>query len=316
MRDVVKTNVKRKQSTRRSRRRQRQHSAYLILVLVLVVGIGITLSMTLMFNVQDIIVVNETDTPDTTIVEYSGIEAGDNLVRIDTAIAAERIHANVVYAEKVTVDRIYPSTVKIKVERAKPIANISQSYGYLLVSTSNRVLEELKGSPCEGLIVVYGYNPAQGTIGMYLKSEDEKRDNVLKTITAAVDECADERIQCIDMTDQSDILVRFGDNVIFHMGSAGDAVYKLKLAAKTIECINPRKQYRLVMVGNNQISVLPEKEEAFLRFTREGIRSESDREEESIETTVSTIDTSYIAVRTTYTTTVPMEGTTTSTYMP
>ena len=275
MRDVVKTNVKRRQSSKRSRRRTRRHTAYITLVFVLVLGIGIALSMTLLFNIKEITVINETDTPDSEIIELSGIKTGDNLVRIDPVIAAEKIRANVVYAEKATVRRVFPSTVEITVEKAVPIANISQSYGYLLVSGSNRVLEELKEAPREGLIIITGYNPAQGTIGMVLRSEDEKRDNVLKTLTSAVAECNNEQIVSIDMTDQSDILVQFGDTVVFHMGSAGDAVYKLRFAAKTIEELNPRKRYVLTMIGNNQISVVPE--ESILKpFTKKSADTEAE----------------------------------------
>ncbi|MBP0972247.1 MAG: FtsQ-type POTRA domain-containing protein [Oscillospiraceae bacterium] len=258
MRDVVKTSVRRQQNSKRKRRRTRRHTTYFALVAVLVVGIGIALSMTLFFNITDIVVINETDVPDDQIIALSGISYQDNLVRLDSAIAAEKVRMHVAYAEKVTVSRIFPSTVEIKVEKAEPVANISQSYGYLLVSASNRVLEELKGAPREGLIIITGYNPAQGTIGMVLKSEDEKRDNVLKTLTAAVSECKNEQIKSIDMTDQSDILVQFGDNVTFHMGTSADAVYKLRFAAKTTEHLTPGRKYHLTMIGNNQISEIPE----------------------------------------------------------
>lgn len=257
MREVEKTSVKRQQSSKRKRRRTRRHTAYFALVAVLVIGIGIALSMTLFFNITEIVVINETDVPDADIVTLSGISYQDNLVRLDAAIAAEKVRVHVAYAEKVTVRRIFPSTVEITVEKAEPVANISQSYGYLLVSASNRVLEELKGAPREGLIIITGYNPAQGTIGMVLKSEDEKRDNVLKTLTAAVSECKNEQIVSIDMTDQSDILVQFGENVKFHMGTASDAVYKLRFAAKTIEHLTPGREYELTMIGNNQISEIP-----------------------------------------------------------
>ena len=147
MQDVVKQSVKRQRSSKRRRRRTRGHRAYILLVIVLVIGLAAALSMTLFFNIKDIVVINETDTPDEQIVELSQIRYQDNLVRLDTNIAAERIRANVVYAEKVTVTRQFPSTVEIKVERAQPVANITQSYGYLLVSSSNRVLEELKEDP-------------------------------------------------------------------------------------------------------------------------------------------------------------------------
>lgn len=258
MQDVVKTSVKRQRSSKRKRRRTRRHTAYILLVAVLVVGLGAALSMTLFFNVTDIVVINETDTPDDRIIELSGIRLKDNLVRLDTAIAAETVRANVVYAEKVTVTKQFPSTVQIYVEKAVPVANISQSYGYLLVSASNRVLEELKDAPREGLLVVTGYNPMEGSIGMVLRSEDEKRDNILKTLTAAVSECGNEMINTIDMADQSDIIAYFGENIVFHMGSSSDAVYKLRFASETIEQLNPAKKYKLTMIGNNQISVLPE----------------------------------------------------------
>lgn len=256
MRDVVKESVKRHQSSKRQRRRKRRHRAYFALVILLVLGIGLALSMTLFFNVTDIVVNNETDASEEEIVALSGIAYKDNLVRLDTKSAAQRITAGIAYAENVRVEKKYPSTIEITVEKAKPVANISQSYGYLLVSGSNRVLEELKGDPMPDLIVITGYNPAQGTIGMYLQSEDEKRDNVLKTLTAAVGECNNRDIKSIDMTDQSSIIVQFGDNVEFHMGTSNDAVYKLRFAAKTIERLNPNKKYLLTMIGNNQISVI------------------------------------------------------------
>lgn len=258
MQDVVKTSVSRRQNSKRRRRRTRRHTTYIALVAVLVLGIGAALSMTLFFNVAEIVVYNETDTPDEQIIELSSIRKGDNLVRLDTAIAAETVRQNVVYAEKVRIERVFPNTVEIYVEKAVPVANISQSYGYLLVSASNRVLEELKEAPREGLIIISGYNPAEGSIGMVLRSEDEKRDNVLKTLTAAVSECSDDQIWSIDMADQSDIIVYFGEDVVFHMGSSSDAVYKLRLAAKTIEQLKSGKKYRLTMIGNNQISVVSE----------------------------------------------------------
>ena len=261
MQEVVKQNVKRQRSSKRRRRRTRSHRAYILLVIVLVIGLAAALSMTLFFNVTEIIVNNETDTPDEQIVELSGIRYQDNLIRLDTLIAAERIRANVAYAEKVTVKRKFPSAVEINVERAVPVANITQSYGYLLVSASNRVLEELKEDPYPGLLIISGYNPAEGSIGMVLRSEDEKRDNILKTLTAAVAGCGNPMIWSVDMADQSDILVYIGSNAVFHMGNANDADYKLKLALDVfgrLNQINASKKYKLTMIKNNQISVLPQ----------------------------------------------------------
>lgn len=308
MRDIEKTNVRRKQNAKRKRRRTRRRTAYVTLVAVLVLGIGITLSMTLFFNITDIVVHNGTDVPDEDIVALSGISYQDNLVRLDSAIAAERIRSKVAYAEKVTVRRVFPSTVEIDVEKAEPVANISQSYGYLLVSASNRVLEELKGEPRAGLIIISGYNPALGTIGMVLKSEDEKRDNVLKTLTSAVSECNNEQIVSIDMTDQSDILVQFGEDVQFHMGSASDAVYKLQFAAEAIKQLIPGRKYVLTMIGNNQISEVPM--EAYERY------QQKDQDETSAPAVTGTAANAVPAVTTVQTAALPVPVLTTTSEMP
>lgn len=262
MRDVVKTNVKRQQSSKRQHRRSRLNPLYCLLVVVLVIGIGTALSMTLFFNVTDIVVDNETDAANEEIVRLSGIKYQDNLVRLDTRAAEKAITNAVVYAENVEVRKRFPSTVEITVKKAAPVANISCSYGYLLVSSSGRILEMLKDdSPREGLLLVTGYNPAVSAPGEQIQSEDQRLDTALRTMTAAVAACNSDRIVSVDLRDQSDILVQIGEHVTYHMGNSSDAVYKLRLALATEQKVNPQKKYRFTMVGNNQISVIPEEPE-------------------------------------------------------
>ncbi|MBQ3939767.1 MAG: FtsQ-type POTRA domain-containing protein, partial [Oscillospiraceae bacterium] len=219
-------------------------------------------SMTLFFNVTDIVVDNETDAANEEIVRLSGIKYQDNLVRLDTRAAEKAITNAVVYAENVEVRKRFPSTVEITVKKAAPVANISCSYGYLLVSSSGRILEMLKDdSPREGLLLVTGYNPAVSAPGEQIQSEDQRLDTALRTMTAAVAACNSDRIVSVDLRDQSDILVQIGEHVTYHMGNSSDAVYKLKLALATEQKVNPQKKYRFTMVGNNQISVIPEEPE-------------------------------------------------------
>ncbi len=261
MRDVVKTNVKRQQSSKRQHRRSRLQPVYFLLVVVLVIGIGAALSMTLFFNVTDIIVTNETNAADEEIVRLSGIHYQDNLMRLDTKAAERAITSAVVYAENVSVRKKFPSSVEIVVRKAQPVANISCSYGYLLVSSSGRILEMLDAdSPREGLLMVTGYNPAVSVPGEQIQSEDERLDTALKTMTTAVAAVGSSKIMQVDLRDQSDILVQIGTHVTFHMGSSTEAVYKLRLALKAEEEVNPGKKYRFMMVGNNQISVVPDEE--------------------------------------------------------
>ncbi len=257
MRDIVKTNVKRQQSSKRQHRRTRYRAMYFLLVIFLVLGIGISLSMTMLFNLTTIEVDNETQYGEQDIITASGIRAGDNLVRLDTAVAEQRIKTALPYAEQVTVKRKFPTTVQIHVTKAEPIANVKYSHGYLLISVSNRNLET-RTEPMPDLLLIEGFDPASDTPGQEFLSSEPGENDVLRAVTAAVVESGVEGIVSVDITDHYGILVRFGDKIVFEMGNCNDAAYKLQFAAETIKKLNPDRNYRLRMIGSNQISVISE----------------------------------------------------------
>ncbi len=257
MQEIVKTNVKRQQSSKRHHRRTRYHALYFVLVLLLVLGIGVSLSMTLLFNITTIDVRNGTRYAESDIISVSGISAGDNLVRLDTAVSAERIRASLPYAESVKVKRVFPSTVEITLTEAVPVASVEYSHGYLLISASNRILETV-AEPMEGLLIIRGFDPASDSPGSYFTSLDPSEDDILRTITAATIESGVENIYAIDIEEPYNIMVHYDHGSVFEMGNYIDAVYKLKLADATMQELSEGRLYRLRMVGDNQISVVSE----------------------------------------------------------
>lgn len=257
MHEIVKTNVKRQQSSKRHQRRTRYHALYFALVMLLVLGVGVSLSMTLLFNITTIEVANETDYADADIIALSGIEAGDNLVRLDTAVAAETIRASLPYAESVKVKRQFPSTVVITVTEAVPVANVQYSHDYLLISGSNRILATVE-APMEGLMIVEGFQPATDEPGQEFASRIPGQDDALRALTAAVIDSGVSGVRTINIEKQYNVIVYFGEHITFEMGGYTDAVYKLRLAAATIDQLTEGRAYRLRMVGDNQISVVNE----------------------------------------------------------
>lgn len=257
MQEIVKTNVKRQQSSKRHHRRTRYHALYFALVVLLVLGVGVSLSMTLLFNITTIEVTNETQYAQEDIIQLSGIEAGDNLVRLDTAVAAESIRASLPYAEKVTVKRKFPSTVEITVTEAVAVANVEYSHGYLLISASNRNLETTE-HPVADLLIIKGFDPANDVPGDYFTSREPGEDDVLRAITAATIDSGVENVYAIDIAKHYNVIVYYENGNVFEMGSYTDAVYKLRLADATMKELNEERAYRLRMVGDNQISVLSE----------------------------------------------------------
>ena len=87
MKDVEKTNVERENSSKRMRRRKRKMNLYGLIVILLVLTVGITVSYTFLFNISEIRVSGESDQYTAEeIVSASGINKGDNLLRLNTSI--------------------------------------------------------------------------------------------------------------------------------------------------------------------------------------------------------------------------------------
>lgn len=250
MQEVVKTSVKRKQNSKRQRRRRRNMSMYILLVLILVVGIGFALSMTMFFNIKSIRVTGETAYTDQEVYAASGIQEGDNLMRLDTVSVSNSVLSKLLLAEDVYVKKHFPSTVEIIVKPCVPTACVAYEGGYLIVSAKGKILEKTS-QPKEGLLIFKGYIPEFLEPGQMLTStEDQKK--AIYTAFLSNEYAAD--LTEVDMTDQYDIVVYYGDRIRFDIGNANEISYKLRLAATAIPRLNDSKKYNLRMVGDNQIS--------------------------------------------------------------
>lgn len=254
MQDVVKTNVRRKQNTKRTRRRRRNMSLYFLLVVVLVVGIGVALSMTLFFNINTVVVQGDSGYTDEQIVEVSGIHTGDNLVRLDTFAVRERLLTGLLNVEDASIHKAYPSSVEITLRPCVPSANIAYDGGTLLVSAKGKILDT-NAKVTDALLQIYGFEPATPTLGTYLKSIDETKDKIFTTICAEISAKGYEKIISVDMTDKYNIMVNFENRIYFYLGNSNEISYKLELATAAMSETNADKTYEMRMVGSNQISV-------------------------------------------------------------
>ena len=266
MQEVEKTTVKRQQSLKRQHRRKRHNGGYIVLVSFLALLIVFSLCVTRLFNVSKVDIHNTTNATDREIIAICGFENGDNMTLMDTRKMERRIEEQIFYAKDVSVERVLPSTIVISVEKAEPVVNIRFEDGYLLISDSGRILEFLPDAPKEGLLIVEGFPAKDPAIGDKLRAADTRSETVLHQMMDAVAKVENPEIGIVNMADPGDIIVYIGQNITFRMGSSSEAVYKLKFAGETVVKLNSRKKYRLRMVGNNQISVLPEDDELISAF--------------------------------------------------
>ncbi len=253
MRDVVKTNVKRENSSKRVRRRNRHTKLYFFLVLILVLGIGILLSVTLLFNISKINIIGEVNYSKENIIKASRIEMGDNMVRLDAAAAEKSILASMVYVEDAQISKKYPDTLEIKVEKCVPSANAEYDGGVLLLSPKGKILENQDEAQSD-LLTVKGLDLVSFNQGEYIQSSDEQKTEIYFDIMNALKSCENSRVVSIDITDKYDIIVKYDNRINFEAGNSNDIAYKVKLADTVLKDISDDKKGTMVMIGANQIS--------------------------------------------------------------
>lgn len=253
MRDVVKTNVKRNQNSKRVRRRRRNVPLYCFLIIIFVMGIGILLSVTLFFNINKINIKGEVDYSNEDIIRMSGISIGDNMVRMDTQKVGNNILNSMIYIEDVNINKKYPDTLEINVTKCVAAANIQFGNEYILVSQKGKILDKVD-SPQDDLIIVNGFEPAAETLGTYLTSNDEQKTEIYFEIFEYITNNQKNKIRNVDITDKYDIIINYDDRINFELGNANDITYKLKLAETVFDDLGDDKKGTMEMVGSNQIS--------------------------------------------------------------
>lgn len=253
MRDVVKTNVKREQNSKRVRRRKKKISLYIFMIFIIVIGIGILLSVTLLFNINVINIKGDVDYSDDTVLEASGLSKGDNLVRLDANEAERKILSSMIYIEEASISKKYPDTLEINLTKCVPAANVEYDDGYLLISKKGKILENVKEARTD-CFTIKGIEAQSYDLGGYIQSSDEQKTKIYTEILDALSKYEDHNVTLIDMTDKFDIVINYDNRINFELGNANDISYKIKLADTVLKDIDETKKGTMVMVGANQIS--------------------------------------------------------------
>lgn len=253
MRDVVKTNVKRDRDGKRTRRRKKNIPLYVFLIIILVLTIGVLLSVTLLFNVDKINVNGDVDYSKESVIKASGIEIGDNMVRLDAKEAEQRILSSMVYIEEADIKKQYPDTLQINLKKCVPSASVEYANGYLLISAKGKILDSVTQSQSD-IPVIKGLEPKNFRLGEYLISTDEQKTDIYMQILEAVSEIKSHKVTTVDISDKYAMKLNFDGKIDFELGNANDIAYKLNLANTVLRDIGKDKKGTMVMVGANQIS--------------------------------------------------------------
>lgn len=124
-----------------------------VIAAVLCVGIGVVLWSTPVFAVKNFDITGTKNTSVEEVEQATGISVGDNMMRLDTASAAQSV-AGLPWVRTVTVERSFPSTVGVEIQEREPVMFIREPDGDHLIDSTGHIFAI--GEAPEGTMEVTG----------------------------------------------------------------------------------------------------------------------------------------------------------------
>lgn len=275
MREIQKTSIEKISNVKRERRRKRLQPLFYFIVVVLVLGLIVTLSMTVLFNIKTIRVDGSSEYDASEIVKASQIYKGDNLVRLNTEVAKQRILNNLMYIDDVTIKKEFPSTLVIETIASVPAMNIQDNNDFIVVSEGLKILST-DGDAREDLLNIIGFEPKIVENDTKLQSEDEQKAKILNTIYNEMKQLDMlDKVVSVDISDKYDILINYSDRIYIKLGAYSDLEYKIRYANTVItQNILEQKSGYLIFVNSNSASfVEKDKYEQYIKVAQEATMS-------------------------------------------
>lgn len=250
-----------RQQARRRRRRTGRRTLHYLLLLLLVTGAGAVLSLTVFFKIEDIQVIGVDRYEPDRIIAVSGIQIGDNLLRIPTEEVEKKILDAFPYIESVKVARRYPPRVELQVTQCTPSAAVLDGDLLGLITREGKLLEtgDLYIPPeipiIKGLSLD-GFAPGD-LLGTDDHPENQERLRMLDYLLDAAEKTGFGPITNVDVSDRLNMKMVYEARLVLELGSEADMEYKLTFLKEVIEDLGPEAQAKLdaTNVRNKRILV-------------------------------------------------------------
>ena len=227
-------------------------SLYYITVMIIVLIIFAILSVTVFFNVETVIVTGSSIYTAEEIVEASGINGGENMIRKNMGKLENRITEKLIYIENAEIIRRFPSSLEISVSPCVETACLSNgSGGYWIVSRTGKILTATS-EPVGKMPVFYGTEPAEEQVpGMTFASEDENKTDVIYELMDHIGTNFGSKITSWDVSDRLNISCMYENRVEIQLGVISDIDYKFRLAGEILSTrLSSDAEGRLRMLEN------------------------------------------------------------------
>ena len=137
--------ARQRRHTRPKRRRGRFSGLYKVLS-VLLVAAAVAVACVVFFRVNSVEVSGNVRYTEEEIIEASGIWVGDNLIALSRSRVSAAICTRLPYVENVSVKKVLPDRVELRVSERVAAASVESSEGRWLISAQGKLLEKDDGT--------------------------------------------------------------------------------------------------------------------------------------------------------------------------
>ena len=214
---------------RKKKYKRRRKTAVYLLLLFFVCVVCLILSLTVFFKTSQINVRGNSRYSASQVVKASGVEKGDNLLRMNKTKIRESILKKLPYVSEVQVVRELPSTVTIKIKEAQPACRyLAGENRWALLSQELRVME-ITSAETENVPVLSGITldiPAEGETA---KADSDISEKILLDLLTILKENDIINVDSIVFTSPINVSMRLEGRVTAKLGGDSDLDYKVRM---------------------------------------------------------------------------------------
>ncbi len=213
-----------------AKKQRKKRRTLMASVLVLTVITGALLSFYVLFRIDTIEIIGETQYSNTQIINASGIKNGDNLFLFNKQNVANNMQIVLPYLQNITITRTIPGKIKIQVSNAVPCYYIVNGNSTIALSEQFVILET-NFEDTQGLTEIKGVSEIDNvTPGSKILLKDEEQLDALLLILTEIEKNDFLNISYIDLQDVINIKFMYENRVVVLVGSIADANKKIEFA--------------------------------------------------------------------------------------
>lgn len=211
--------------------RERTGLLYGILTVILV-AVSIVAACTVFFRVESVVVQENVRYSEEQILSVAGVEIGSNLILTPKEQIAQRIYAALPYVEHVEVQKRFPTTLKLIITEANPVAVVTSNGEEWIIDSRGKFLEKSDETLSLQYIDVKGLEVLQPAQGKQVQVEDvdTARLTSLLSLLSVLEKCGmAAEVSSVDLTSATEILLSYDNRIQVKLLSNTDFNRKVQI---------------------------------------------------------------------------------------